>query len=163
VTALVGALMFMTATDSSATRKRPKKHQSFASFAADYVPPETFPCSYLETWDNIKVEDWVCLAGTRSTAILFDQMLDTNDRSVDHSWDGTGWKYLAAPKRFRCTIIRPADARTTDNYVCTYVDQGKKRTVPLSNTLLEESDDGSKWYLQRLPYPPVSPSSLSTP
>ncbi|GAA3779272.1 hypothetical protein GCM10022403_012410 [Streptomyces coacervatus] len=166
MTALVGALVFVTATDASAKRKRPKYNQSFAKFVDDYRPPkDTFRCSYLEKVGGIKVEDWVCNAGENSTPKLFAEMLapDTDSgRGAGLWWQNKGWKYLAAPQNFRCTIVNAQLEKTADNYNCSFVDQGKKGGGRLSNTMLATSDDGTRWYLQRRPYPP-NPSPTPAP
>ncbi|MFC5215903.1 hypothetical protein [Streptomyces coerulescens] len=153
VVALVGALVLAAATDAFAKRKKPKKNISLAAFAQDYEPPDKFSCKYLEKVGRIVVEDHVCQAGPNGTAILFNQMLSRGDNS-GFWWEDKGWKYLAAPKEFSCAL-RPADAaRIIENYQCVYRENDRTYRVPLANTNLATSDQGEKWYLQRIPYPP---------
>jgi hypothetical protein len=149
---LVGALVLAAATDAFAKRKKPKKNISLAAFDDDYEHPDRFSCAYLEKVDRIVVEDWLCSAGPDSTAILFSQLLTRGDNS-GFWWEDKGWKYLAAPKNFTCAV-KPGFAKTIENYICTYRDHDKKYKVPLSNTNLATSDQGDKWYLQRIDYPP---------
>lgn len=165
VTGLTGSLVFVASSDASAKRKKPSKNQSPADFAASYYPPKSFRCSYVEKWDRIEVEDWLCTTEDPHRAILFHDMLVVGPGEGGSWWDDQGWKYLAAPKRFNCALRKGETERITKNYDCAYWDQGKEYTKrPLSNTMYAtaEGDNGTKWYLQRLPYPP-NPSPLPTP
>ncbi|GAA4038490.1 hypothetical protein [Streptomyces shaanxiensis] len=153
VVALIGALVLAGATDAFAKRKKPKKNISLAAFAGDYEHPRKFSCSYLEKVDRIVVEDWVCSAGPGGTAILFSQLL-TRGGNSGYWWEDEGWKYLAAPKRFSCEVLPDDAARTIENYRCAYKERGTTYKVPLKNTNLATSDQGEKWYLQRIDYPP---------
>jgi hypothetical protein len=166
VTALVGALVFVTATDASAKRKRPQKNQSFAKFVDGSGPQQnSFRCSYVEKVGGIKVEDWICDAGDNSTPMLFARMLTPDSdsgRGAGEWWQDKGWKYLAAPQNFVCKIVDSRLDKTADNYRCSFVDRGKKGGGLLSNTMLATSDDGTRWYLQRRTYPP-NPTPTPTP
>ncbi|WP_030946053.1 hypothetical protein [Streptomyces sp. NRRL S-646] len=155
MTALVGALVFMTAADASAKRKKPKKNESFASFVADYIPSDRFDCYYVEKAGRLTIEDWVCRAGPNGEPKFFSQMVERN-ADVGSGWDDKGWKYLAAPSSFTCALKSGATARETKDYVCTYKDNNKVRHADLDKTVLATSDQGEKWYLQRLPYPTAS-------
>ncbi|MFF4505982.1 hypothetical protein [Streptomyces sp. NPDC001401] len=155
VTALVGALVLMTAADASAKRKKAKNHESFATFAEGYIPPDRFTCYYVEKAGRMSIEDWACPTGPDGAPMFFSQMLD-RDGDVGDAWDDTGWKYLAAPSRFTCNVKPTSTGRATSDYVCTYKDGRKVRHAHLEKTVLATSDQGEKWYLQRVPYPTAS-------